>query len=227
MKKHDYLKLKIGVIEQYSMIIKKKDMPHWRNLGWLEFSEIWLPEWDEEADMLYGEMKKSETLVFNRPTMVKDIAKQEIIGHKIIEVSTHLGTYGMGGPWFFGLLLDNEEFLTYAVWSAGNYVIINDRVVECHPKLYNKTKPWLSNFGNGQTWDDLTNYICGSIIVNYVFTQDNFTLTLQKGKETIEVTFVKNDHRIPRKVWRKRNAYKKWVIADYILLQHQDWTLIV
>lgn len=128
---------------------------------------------------------------------------------------------------FFGLLLDNSEFLTYAVWGAGNYVIIDNRVVECNPDFYEKTKPWLSNFGENQAWDDLTTYILGSKIEHITFTEDTCNLALNKLGKKIEVNFVKNDIRLPRKVGRKRNAFKKGIISDYLLFQHENGTLIV
>ncbi len=227
MKKHNFLNLKIGAIKQYSMVVKKTELEYWRNLGWLTFIEIGLPKGDEHAFLLYGKMKKSETLIFNRPNFLKNIQIDNFIGLEIKEVSTHLGTYGMGGAGFFGLLLENSEFLIYAVWGAGNYTIIDNRVVECNPDLYEKTKPWLSNFGEDQNWDDLTTYISGSKIENISLTSDACNLTLKKLDKKIEVTFVKNDNRLPRKVGRKRNAFKKGVISDYLLFQHENGTLIV
>ncbi len=68
MKKHDFLNLKIGSIQEYPMVIKKKDLDYWKKLGWLTYTEVRLPEGDEEAFMLYGKIKKSEILIFNRPT---------------------------------------------------------------------------------------------------------------------------------------------------------------
>ncbi len=227
MKKHDFLNLKIGAIEQYSMVVKKTELEYWKNLGWLTFTEIGLPKGDEQAFLLYGKMKKGETLIFNRPNLLKNIQIDKLIGLEIKEVSAHLGTYGMGGAGFFGLLLGNSEFLTYAVWGSGNYVIIDNRVVECNPDLYEKTKPWLSNFGEDKTWDDLTAYILGSKIEDITFTEDTCNLNLNKLGKKIEVNFVKNDIRLPRKVGRKRNAYKKGTISDYLLFQHKNGTLIV
>ncbi len=227
MKKHDFLKLKIGDIEQYSMVIKKKDLDYWKSLGWLTYTEIGLPKGDEEAFLLYGKINKSETLIFNRPNLLKNIPVDKLVGIEIREVSTVLGNYGMGGAGFFGLLLDNSEFLTYAVLGAGNYVIIDNRVVGCNPDLYEKTKPWLSNFGEGQTWDDLTTHISGSKIENISLTTETCNISLKKFDKKIEVTFVKNDIRLPRKVGRKRNAFKKGVISDYLLFQHENGTLIV
>ena len=227
MKKHDFLNLKIGSIEQYSMVVKKTDLNYWQNLGWLEYTEIGLPEGDEEAYMLYGEIKKSETLVFNRPTLLRNVSIDKLTGLEVIGVSTHLGTYGMGGAGFFGLLLNNSDFLTYAAWGAGNYVIIDNRVVECNPSLYGKTKPWLSDFGGNETWDDLTLYISGSIIESFLLTADTCNLILNKLGKKIEIDFVKNDIRILRKAGRKRNAFNKGLISDYLLFQHKNGILIV
>ncbi len=227
MAKHDFLDLKIGSIEQYSMIVKKTDLNYWKNSGWLTFTEVGLPKGDEQAWMLYGEMRKSETLIFNRPALLKNISVNKIAGLEVKEVSTNLGTYGMGGAGFFGLLLNNSHFLTYAVGGAGNYVIIDNRVVECNTNLYYKTKPWLSNFGKDGSWDDLTTYISGSTIENISFTSDNCNITLKKLDKKIEVSFVKNDIRLPRQVGRKKNAFKKGAIADYLLFQHENGTLIV
>ena len=227
MKKHDYLNLKIGNINEYAMVIKKKDLDYWKRLGWLTFTEVRLPEGDEQAYLLYGEIDTDEILIFNRPTLLKNTPHDKLIGLEIKEVSTYLGTYGMGGAGFFGLLLSNSEYLTYAVWRAGNYVIIDNRVVECSPEFYKKTKPWISNFGENQSWDDLTGYISGSKIESISISKDTCNLTLKKLDKKIEVIFVKNDSRLPRKVGRKRNAFKKGEISDYLLFQHENGVLIV
>lgn len=227
MKKHAFLNLKIGTVEQYAMVIKKAQLDYWKNLGWLTFTEVGLPEGDEEADMLYGEIRKNEILVFNRPLFLRDISFDRLVGVRIKGISTHLGTYGMGGPGFFGLLLDNSDFLTYTVWGAGTYVIVDNRVVECNTNLYNKTKPWVSNYGDNLTWDDLTAHITGSTINSIVLRSDSCELTLKKAVNTITLRFVKNDSRLPRSVGRKRNAYKKGVIADYLVFQNKNGTLIV
>ncbi|MDO5105261.1 hypothetical protein [Capnocytophaga sp.] len=227
MKKHLFLKLKMGIIEQYAMVVKKKELKHWESLGWRTFMEIGLPEGDDEAYLLYGKIRRGETLVFNRPKLLKDTPFDTIIGLTIKGFCTHLGTYGMGGPGFFGLHLSNGEYLTYAVWGADDYVLVDDRVVACNPNLYHKTKPWVSNFGGDNNWDELTEYISESKIVDVVLNDDVCRLILQKEKRTMTLEFVRNDRRLPRKTGRKRNAYSKGTIGDYLLFQHENATLIV
>lgn len=225
---HKFLDLKIGDIEQYTMIVKKSELDVWKKEGWKTYSEIGLPEGEEDADLLYGEFdKETETLIFNEPVTLNMAAENKIIGRKIIGYSVNLGTYGMGGAGFFGLLLDNSEYLTYAVWRAGNYVILEDKVVECNPELYSKVTPLISNFGEEKTWDDLTILINESKIISYTFSEDHFKLIAEKESNIMQIEFVKNDKRLPRKVGRKRNAYKKGKIADFILFQHKEGVLIV
>ncbi|NLR95085.1 hypothetical protein [Flammeovirga agarivorans] len=226
-KKHNYLNLKIGEVEQYSMVVKKKDIAKWKFEGWLEFTEVGLPKGDEDAFMLYGEIEKDEMLIFNSPKLLHQLDKNKILGLTVVDYNPYLGTYGMGGAGFFGFLLSNNEYLTYSVWNAGDYIIVDDRVVECDEELYGKTKPWISNQGEDKTWDDLSNYITGSIITNYIIEDDNCRLELEKHGKIINISFVKNDIKLPRKVGRKRNAYKKGNIKDYIIFQHKEGTLIV
>lgn len=227
MKKHDYVNLKMGFIEQYSMIIKKKELPHWKKSGWLEYKEIGLPRGNEKASLMYGELKeRTETLIFNKPLLFKDTAQKTIIGKSVTKVSTSLGNYGMGGPGFFGLLLDDTEFIVYAVWSADNYVFVDDIIVGCHWSFYDRTKPWISNISS-VAWDNLTDYIYGSVIVDYVLKEDTFKLILKKDDKNIEVNFLRNDDRIPRKAGRFRNAYKQGTIDEFIVFQHKEATLIV
>lgn len=227
MKGHDYVNLKIGDIAQYSMVIKKDDLSYWKDLGWEEYKEIDLRKGDEDAYLLYGELNKEvETLIFNRPILLKDTLKEKITGKTILEINSRLGTYGMGGPGFFGLLLESNEYVVYSVWNAGNYVFVNDRIVECSLDCYYKAKPWISNFSN-LVWDDLTDYIVGSTIIDYTIGDEACKLQLQKGTKNIEIQFVRNDKKIPRKAGRFRTAFKDGKIGDYIVFQHKDGTLIV
>ena len=226
-KKHEFIALKMGAIEQYSMVAHVHELAHWKQLGWLEHQEVGLPKGDEKAYMLYGKINKNERLLFNRPLKLSDIQKERILGLEVKGISTHLGTYGMGGAGFFGILLNNGEFLTYAIWGAGNYVIINDRVVECNLEFYTKTRPWLSSFGEDKTWDELSDVIVGSKLEAITLTSNRCHFVFKKEESLIDVCFVKNDSKLPRKRGRKRNGFAKGILADYIVFQHENARLIV
>ncbi|MDM1298327.1 hypothetical protein HXZ94_07405 [Empedobacter falsenii] len=123
MKPHEFINLPISEIEQYSMIVPLTDLEVWKQKGWKTYQEIGLPEGDEDAWMLYGEFnKETDILIFNKPESISEVNPARLIGRKITTIKDHVGTYGMGGPGYFGILLDDDEYLVYAVWFADRYV---------------------------------------------------------------------------------------------------------
>lgn len=81
------------------MMVPKAEEPHWYEQGWLPHYAIGLSRREaNRASMVYGFMRfKRDVLLFARPEY---LAAKSPIGHKIVGFSTHLGTYGMGGPAF-------------------------------------------------------------------------------------------------------------------------------
>lgn len=66
------------------------------------------------------------------PLLIKSGGVKRVIGRKIIEVSPILGTYGMGGPGFFGFNLEKnkrypEEWLVLTIWGADNWLLLDDK----------------------------------------------------------------------------------------------------
>lgn len=123
MQQHEFLNLSLPELEQYSLVIPLTDVEVWKQKGWKTYQEIELPEGDEEAYLLYGEFdKETSTLIFNKPESISEVAPTRLIGRKITEIKDHVGTYGMGGPGYVGILLDDHEYLVYTIWSADRYV---------------------------------------------------------------------------------------------------------
>lgn len=225
---HDYLDLKLGAIEQYTMVVLKKDLPKWRESGWLPFDEIGLPKGDEEAWMLYGDVQHDEILIFNRPQLVRDLPAGALQGLEVQEVCTYLGTYGMGGPGFFGLRLSNGYYLTFAVYHASEYILVQDKVVACDPVLYHRVMPWIASFHDeDRNWDELSPLVIGSKIEGIEFTSTTCTVTLCGQDGLIELVCVKNDPRLPITNSPKDDAFKAGIISDYLVLQLQNARLIV
>lgn len=123
MQQHEFLNLSLPELEQYSLVVPLTEVEGWKQKGWITYQEIGLPEGDEEAYLLYGEFnKETEMLIFNKPESIAEVNPNRLIGRKITEIKNHVGTYGMGGPGYFGILLDGEEYLVYTIWSAYRYV---------------------------------------------------------------------------------------------------------
>lgn len=51
----------------------------------------------------------------------------EVIGKTVIDASAICGTYGMGGPGFFGLQLDDEQWLMLRLWGGMGWFTVGDR----------------------------------------------------------------------------------------------------
>ena len=217
-----------AAIAEYSMIIDRSELEYWKEKGWVE-KEIKRLEGREKqtAQMFLDYPEDYETVIESRPVSLKEYDCRQLIGRRIWGYSTHLGDYGMGGPGFFGLLLDNEKYLTYAVWGAGWYVLVDGKVVECNYELYHKYMPLYSNFGGRDSWDLLSKIINGSSIIDYQAEDHQLTLTLKKKKDVHALQFVRNSPLIPRKAVRFPNAYKKGVISDYLVFQHKNATLYI
>jgi hypothetical protein len=113
MTEQNFLNLKLGDVEQYSMIVNRKDLSKWKDLKWKEYNEVNLPKGEEESYMLYGEFEKTkETLIFNKPML---LGEGKIVGKNVLGINPNLGTYGMGSAGFLGFLLDDDYYLVYAV----------------------------------------------------------------------------------------------------------------
>ncbi|WGW05223.1 hypothetical protein [Tropicibacter oceani] len=55
---------------------------------------------------------------------------EEVVGRRIDMLSVTLGSYGMGGYGFFGLLLDSGEWLIVALDGAATWIELDGRILE-------------------------------------------------------------------------------------------------
>ena len=215
-------------ISEYSMIIDRSELDYWTEKGWVEKEFKKLEGRKKQIAQLFSDYPEDhETIIECRPVLLKVYDWSQLIGRRIWGYSTQLVDYGMGGPGFFGLLLDNLEYLTYAVYGAGHYVLVDGRAVECNYELYDRYKPLYSNFGGRESWDLLRKIINGSSINDYHTEKHQLTLTLRKKKVVHTLQFVRYSPLIPRKVGKFPNAYKQGVISDYLVFQHKNATLYV
>jgi hypothetical protein len=67
-----------------------------------------------------------------------------VIGRRIDDVTTSAGTYGMGGPGFFALLL-GEQWLVIALWGAASWMTCEGRFIEdLHHDTAGRPEPWIA-----------------------------------------------------------------------------------
>jgi hypothetical protein len=93
------------------------------------------------------EMSPSGELI---PFTPDPLDPDSIIGRQIVGVTASAGTYGMGGPGFFGLNLrtekPGEEWLLIALWGAASWMTCQGRLVEdLHFDTAGRPQPWMSD----------------------------------------------------------------------------------
>ena len=82
-----------------------------------------------------------------------------IVGRRVDEIVPYVGTYGMGGPGFFGIRLGNE-WLTIAIWGASEWITVDGLLVgDVFFGHYGRPEPWISESG-----DRLSTELVGSTI---------------------------------------------------------------
>jgi len=225
MTSHPYLDLQQGNVENYCMMAPKAEVPQWYEQGWLPHYAVGLSRREaNRASMVYGFMRfKRDVLLFSRPEY---LAAKSPVGRKIVGFCTHLGTYGMGGPGFFGLLLGTDEYLVYTAWHAGYSTLLDNRAVKMPPYGNTATRSWVGNL-NGAEWDELSPLLIGCEIADCSLADHRCTLQLQKDGQTHLLEFVRQDERIPSTPDQKpRLAYEDGKIADYLMYQHKNAWLV-
>lgn len=107
-----------------------------------------------------------------------------VVGGRVDEFSPILGTYGMGGPGFFGLRLDGE-WLVVALWGAAEWMTAYGRAVGDFFYLANgRPKPWLAD---DATRTQFSEQLIGRHVVDIAIHQHSLKLLFANGFDlTIE-----------------------------------------
>lgn len=122
---------------------------------------------------------------------------ERIVGRTIMEWSGSCGTYGQGGPGFFGLRLAPhgdfpEEWLILRLCLARDWLEVDGRWLGADPDQYDTQRPLTSNY-SGLVWDELTPRIQGKRIAH--FSNEKHTLSLRI--EEVEIALHEDASRRP------------------------------
>lgn len=231
-KAHPYMNLGIGIIQRYALKIPKEELNIWLASGWIEDSSFY--------DIHYAP-KPDETIVFGKPQTLAETDINNLVGRKIVGYDSGYGSYGMGGPGFLGFTLSvdpdiaqintNRDVLVYAVWGAGQYTLIDNRVFTCSPLFYSEFHPWLSEFANIDisTWDDLAPILLDGQIVGIDLDNDKCVISVSNGGKEHIIEFLKNDPRLPPQGNRepRRDAFASKPISQYLVIQKEKAVLYI
>ena len=101
---------------------------------------------------------------------------KDVIGRQVDEVTPYVGTYGMGGPGFFGLKL-GKEWLVFAIWGAGDWIRVNDIFVEDpYFEKYERPEPWLHD-----GTDTLSSKLVGTEISSIEIHRHSMAMSFSNG----------------------------------------------
>ena len=226
---HPLVHLGMGLIEAYTLIVPTASLPTWTAEGWVE-----LPGY---FGFLYA-AGEDEMVIARRPDTLAARGAAELVGAQIAGWSNTLGTYGMGGPGFFGLLLPAHagavyrEYLVFAAWGADQYVllddrVLDDRVLDAAPQYRDQCSPWLTDGDEGRAALDAV--LNGAIIEAAEVADDRLRMTLSHGGRSHVLEYVRHDQRLPPMGdgGPREPAYKEGTIVDHLVFQLESAVLWV
>jgi hypothetical protein len=121
------------------------------------------------------------------PFTPQALVADAIVGRRIDELSPAVGTYGMGGPGFFGLRL-GREWLVVAIWGAADWMSAAGRCVgDAFYDNYGRPKPWLADWRWGCWEDEFSRKVIGQCVRSLTLEPHYLQIMLEDGFElTIE-----------------------------------------
>lgn len=153
IKKRNLKNLEMGLVKANFVCIHKKQKSLWVERGFEE---------QRNYPIFLHKLKRDETVMLGIPKTIIEFGINNFVNAKVLEASTCFGTYGMGGPGFFGLLCDTKQGhfeLTLTIWGSGQYVMMDGRVIECHPVYIEQYNPWIQ-----RTDKELNSILIGAVI---------------------------------------------------------------
>jgi hypothetical protein len=221
---HPYLDLRMGMVKQYTIRAPESEEEGWLAKGWLSIPE---------NPVFRSRAKKGFVHVMSKPRSLSEVGIERLTGVRILGYSEYLGSYGMGGPGFFGLLLeplagaDHSEYLVYTRWGSGNFTFLDNRMISAPHKSQDTYNPWLAFHSKDKT-NELSTVVEGAIITSINLQSQACTMDLLKGDTHHVLEFVVDDPRLPQP--RPGKTHKDDIetqISDYLLFQHELATLWV
>jgi hypothetical protein len=118
-----------------------------------------------------------------RPPTLQELGTGRVIGRTIKSWNGRYGSYGMGGPGFFGVELaaaaqGPNEHLILTLWGACGWLLLDGRWVEAHPGLYEDQRPL---FSVPEHLDDVTPRLVGGTIVRFDLEDSSCRVEVRNG----------------------------------------------
>ncbi len=110
------------------------------------------------------------------PFTPKRLDPSIVVGRELEEICPYVGTYGMGGPGYFGFRFD-KDWLVIAVWGAADWLVAGDRHVgDSFYDNYGRPMPLLYD-----DHDELSPQIIGQKLSYVEVKEKSFAMLFENG----------------------------------------------
>lgn len=193
----------------------------WKSRGFEENKPFASGLWDEPGEYV---------IMTREPINLIEFGTENLSGSEITDLCPFLGSYGMGGPGYFGFKVKvQKEFmwLVVCLWNADGYMMLDDRVF-CDANQYKKNyNPWYGSLNqlNKLFKKELSNYK----IINLKVSDESVTLVLEKEGVNRQVNILKNDKRLPTmgSGIERTDAFNVGCMSDYMMVIYDCTNLFV
>lgn len=230
LRKNKFLNLNMGLVKENYAIVNKKDINQWKERGFLRI---------KKHPIFHYTPNSAEVIMLGKPWCISDFDANEYFRNsKIIDICPSCGSYGMGGPMFFGIKIQGAygiRWLTYCIWCAGEHLLLDDRVIECHSDFLDIYSPWInfecySGGGDSDSLLNLKNMLSGLLIEKIQLDNENIFITIGNGENISHMLCShKYSDSFPEQggTRKKRNSFEDGVMSDYWLVTYDETILKV
>lgn len=222
--KHQFLNLNIGLVKENFVVVKKTEKSLWEERGFKKIHKY----------PVFGYKPNSfEIIMLGVPLTIEEFGIETLKNSHIIDVCTCLGTYGMGGPGFFGLELQGEygtRWLTYCIWHAGEHILFDDNILECFPNYEDKYDPLIKYDDYSNSLAKFKELLSNMIIKEVVISKENIEITLIDSNGIFHsIKSYKYSEKFPEQggTGEKRNSFETGEMKDYWLITYDETHLMV
>lgn len=222
--KHKYLNLNMGLVKENFVIADIHEMDVWKARGFEKIRKY--PIFHYTPDPMH-------VIMLGKPLTIDQFGLETLKNSRIVDFCHHLGTYGMGGPGFVGLKIQGDSgdrWLVYCVWNAGQYILLDNRVLECHPKFSEDYNPWIGFDHQEKSITAIKKLLDQAVIQNISLSHEALTITLTDAKSNIHVIETrKTSDQFPPLggTGKKSDAYADGAMRDYWLVIYDGTHLAV
>lgn len=222
--KNPFLNLGMGLVSENYVIAENSDTRLWEQRGFKKIKKYPLFGYEPCPD---------ESIMLGKPLYIEEFGITNFKSSKILEFSTCCGSYGMGGPGFFGIKFYGSygiRWLIYCIWNAGEHILFNGRVIECHPLFMQKYNPWIGYNGYKEDKERLNKMLSGLIVSGIKLTDTEIIINLEDSSlQEYTICSYKYSDYFPEQggTKKKRNSFDSGTMKDYWLVTYDGTVLSV